>query len=122
MIKEQTMARRSRSFGDEINSWKLCMEGHKGNTPDFPFLKADVAGFEKVIDQAEKENAKQEKLKADLLAQTKVLTDLQVAGRKTYASLVRYAKAKYGPNTAKIKEFLSSTEGVSKSRKAVKAS
>jgi hypothetical protein len=115
------MARRSRSFGDEVNSWKLCMEGHKGNQADFPFLKTEVAGFEKVIAQAEKENAKQEKLKADLLAQSKILADVQVSGRKTYASLIRYAKAKYGPKTAKIKEFLSASEGVSKPRKAAKA-
>jgi hypothetical protein len=115
------MARRSRSFGDELNSWKLCLEGHKGNTTDFPFLKNDLTAFEKTLSQAEKENAKQEKLKADLLAQSKLLADVQASGRKTYASLIRYAKAKYGPNTSKIKEFLSKTEGVNKPRKAVKA-
>ncbi|MBI4726698.1 hypothetical protein HY768_05670 [candidate division TA06 bacterium] len=31
--------------------------------------------------------------------------------RLTDASLLRYAKAKYGPNSAKISEFVSKTEG-----------
>ncbi|MBI4727613.1 hypothetical protein HY768_10430 [candidate division TA06 bacterium] len=115
------MARRSRSFGDELNAWRICLEGHKNNTADFVFLKKELAGFEQLIARADKENAKQEKLKADLLAQTKVVDDIVNSGRKTYASLLRYAKAKYGPNSAKIKEFLSKTEGVTRAKKTAKA-
>jgi hypothetical protein len=108
------MARKSRSLGNELNSWSVCKDGHKANTADFPFLKNDVANFEKLIAQANTENSKQEKLKADLAAQSKVVDGLIKDGRKVYASLIRYAKAKYGPNSAKIKEFLSKTEGISK--------
>jgi len=115
------MARRSRSFGDELNSWRICLEGHKNNAAEFAFLKKELTGFELTITKADKENAKQEKLKADLLAQTKVVFDLINSGGKTYASLIRYAKAKYGPNSAKIKEFLSKTEGVIRTKKATKA-
>ncbi|MDI6739334.1 MAG: hypothetical protein QME74_03105 [Candidatus Edwardsbacteria bacterium] len=60
-------------------------------------------------------------MKAELAAQSKVVNGLMATGRKTYASLIRYAKAKYGPNSAKIKEFLSKTEGISRPRKAAKA-
>ena len=115
------MARKSRSFGVVINEWKLALSGHKGNAADFPFLAADVTAFAALIGRAETENAKQEKLKADLAAQTLVLKGIETTGAKSYASLIRYAKAKYGPNTAKIKEFLSKTEGVSKPKKVTKA-
>jgi hypothetical protein len=115
------MARRSRSFGAELNAWKVCWEGHKSNTAEFAFLKKDVADFGLLIARAEKENAKQEKLKADLLAQTKLVEGLLVTGEKTYASLIRYAKAKYGPNSSKMREFLSKTEGMARAKKAPKA-
>jgi len=114
------MTRRSRSFGAELNAWKVCLEGHKSNTAEFAFLKKDLVDFGLLIAKAEKENAKQEKLKADLLSQTKVVDELMTAGGKTYASLIRYAKAKYGPNSSKMREFLSKTEGVARAKKATK--
>jgi len=115
------MARRSRSFGDELNAWRVCLEGHRNNTAEFSFLKRELAEFGLLITKAEKENAKQEKLKADLLAQTKIVDGLIKNGGKTYASLIRYAKAKYGPKSSKIREFLSKTEGVNRAKKAAKA-
>lgn len=105
------MAVKSKSFGDEVNSWKLCLSGHKNNAANFAFLAAERKSLETLIGRAEKENAAQEKLKADLKAQSEVLEGIRQKGRETYASLLRYAKAKYGPNSAKISEFVSKTEG-----------
>ena len=105
------MAKRSRSIGDEISSFKLCHNGMKNNISDFLFLKAELKAFEADIPKLERENAKQEKLKADLKAQTENVKSLQKDLRKRYSSLIRYAKARYGPNAAKIREFVSVDEG-----------
>lgn len=55
-----------------------------------------------------------------MLSQTKVVDGLIKNGGNTYASLIRYAKAKYGPNSSKMREFLSKTEGVTRAKKAAK--
>jgi hypothetical protein len=115
------MARKSQSFGDELNSWKLCLSGHKSNAADFAFLKSEVTAFEQLLAKAEKENNGQESAKAALLAQTKLVNDIRKQGKAGYAALIRYAKAKYGPKSAKIKEFVSETEGVSRPRKQKQA-
>lgn len=115
------MPKRSQSFGDELNAWMTCLAGHKNNTADFAFLKSELTAFEQLLTKAEKENAGQERMKSELLAQTKLVNDLRTQGRASYAALVRYAKAKYGPKNAKIKEFVSATEGVSRPRKQKQA-
>lgn len=114
------MPRKSKSFGDELNGCKLCLEGHKRNQGDFPFLKNELAGFEKLITSIEKENVKQEQLKAGLLSQTKVVNGIMADLNKGYAALVRYAKAKYGPNSPKLQEFVSKTEGKTRKKAAAK--
>jgi hypothetical protein len=103
--------KKSRSLGNELNYWATCLSAFKNNLSDFPFLKEELKEFEVIVQDAGKENAKQENLKAELLAQTEKLNNLVKKGRGKYASLIRYAKAKYGPKSAKIREFLPATEG-----------
>ena len=115
------MPQRSHSLAADVSIWKTCLTALKANGADFPYLTTEAAAFEANITGIEKENPIQEKLKAQLAMQTDKVDGIRNANVKLYGTIMRHVRGKYGPNSAKIKEFVPTGEGLAPKPRKKKA-
>jgi hypothetical protein len=99
------MSGSSQSYASKISNWKLMVAGYEKHKDDISFAENDSSNLKSLIEKMEKLEVKQEQLKADLLKTTAEIEKLLPEGEKHSASILRYAKAKYGPKSPDIKDF-----------------
>jgi hypothetical protein len=99
------MPRASQSYASKVNNWKLMVAGYDKHKTDLSFAESDSGKLKELIVKIENLEVKQEQLKADLLKTTSEIETVFGEGEKLSASILRYAKGKYGPNSPDIKDF-----------------
>lgn len=100
------MARPSRSFAATMNRWRILLAAFERKREDFPFAHEEVEELKRLLEAEEEMNVRQEQLKAELMKMTVELKRGLEEGRKRYASLMRYARAKYGPSSLELGNFI----------------
>ncbi len=95
------------SYASTVNKWKLTAGGFEKHKDDLAFAQEDADKLTAFITQAEKINLEQEQLKADLSKKTELLNACLDDGNKAKASIIRFAKGKYGPSSKELKDFQS---------------
>jgi septal ring factor EnvC (AmiA/AmiB activator) len=104
------MALKSRSLASTINSWKILVGGFDKHRVELTFAGTEAESLRAVAAQTESLNIKQEQQKADLAKTTEQLKSLTNEGNRYSASLLRFAKGKFGPRSKEIKDFVSTGE------------
>jgi hypothetical protein len=105
-----TMSRESRSLAAMLSTWKVMVAGFGKHSDDMAFAKSEAAKLADLATKAEQCNVNQEQLKADLAKMTETLEKTVTEGKKMYATLLRYAKGKYGPGSKELKDFQATGE------------
>jgi hypothetical protein len=99
------MPKESQSYATKVNNWKLMAAGYEKHKDDLSFAGNDSGRLKELILQYENKEIKQEQLKADLSKTTSEIIEITSEGEKLAASILRFAKGKYGPNSPEIKDF-----------------
>ena len=104
------MSVKSKSFASTINNSKMILAGYQKHGADLSFASADAGKLQDLLTMAEALNVKQEQLKADLAKTSEELDGVIGDSKKVYASLLRFAKGKFGPKSKEIKDFVPTGE------------
>jgi hypothetical protein len=99
------MSNGSQSYASKISKWKMMVAGYEKHKSDISFAEKETKELNDLIAKIEPLEIKQEHLKAELQKTTADLTDTIKNGDKLSASILRYAKGKYGPKSLEIKDF-----------------
>lgn len=86
------------------------LAGFKKHGEALAFAAERAANLERLLEREQELNIKQEQLKAELSKVTAELYEGLAEGRREYSALMRFAKAKYGPNSLEIGDFISKGE------------
>lgn len=100
------MARVSQSFASTINKWRVMVAGFEKHRAALPFAEEDAELLRRLLHEEEELNNRQEQMKTELAKLTEEINSKLKEGRKKYASIMRFAKAKYGPASLEIKDFV----------------
>jgi len=95
-----------RSFTEEMRAWKHCLEGFRKNSEEFPFLRNDLKAFEGLVARAIEEHSRLEQLRNELKKQEETFEAVRNTGRDMHLRLLGNAKALYGTDASKIREFI----------------
>ncbi|MGC4122694.1 MAG: hypothetical protein QM765_50610 [Myxococcales bacterium] len=110
----------SNSIGNQINRFKLAVEGAKTHSNDLPKEVATLAATLATNAAAiEALNAKQEDLKQQLAATTAKLQAALKESQGQRTRIVRFAEATFGPTDKRLKSFRPAAEGKIASKRKV---
>ena len=99
------MAKNSQSYSSKLTTWKMRVAGCEKHKTDIAFADAEAKELNDVIGKIEPLEVKQQQLKADLQKLTAEIAELTEKGDKLSASILRYAKGKFGPKSLEINDF-----------------
>jgi len=97
--------KKSRSYGDTLEEWKLIMEAYESNQEDLPHLEAPKNQLKALLEQAKDTIEQQAALAARRQEMTQQLADALDQGRKLATFLRTGIKHRYGNRSEKLVEF-----------------
>ncbi|MBN2401152.1 MAG: hypothetical protein JXN64_02015 [Spirochaetes bacterium] len=109
-MDEKKKPAKSKSLASTISNWKMMVGGYDKHGADLAFAGQDAEALRGVASRMEALNIKQEQEKAALAKTTEEMRVLTEEGKKYYASLLRFAKGRFGPKSAEIKDFVATGE------------
>ena len=109
-MEEKKRRAKSKSMASTISNWKMLVGGYDKHNADLAFAGQDAEALRGVAARIEMLNIQQEQEKAALARTTEEMQALSKEGNKYYASLMRFAKGKYGPKSVEIKDFIATGE------------
>lgn len=107
---EKKKTAKSKSLASIISNWKMIVGGYDKHSTELAFAGQDAEALRSVASRMEALNIRQEQEKASLAKTTEEMKALSKEGKSYYASLLRFAKGKFGPKSAEIKDFLATGE------------
>jgi hypothetical protein len=99
------MPKGSQSNAAKLSKWKMMTAGYEKHKADISFAENDSARLKEITVKMEELEVKHEQQKAESQKTTMEISDIVAEGEKICASIMRYAKAKYGPNSLELKDF-----------------
>ena len=100
-----TKERKSQSYGDTLEEWKLITEAYDSNQEDLPHLEAPKNQLKALLEQAKDTIEQQAAFAAKRQEMTHRLADALDQGRKLATFLRLAIKQRYGNRSEKLVEF-----------------